>query len=113
MNHSTKPSFSQIGLRGYGFNLSNKDLEIYYVDVTLGHDTYITSKECFHIYYILDGEGTFDLNSAIVEVTKGDLVEVKPGIKYTYSGQMKLLLVMNPPWFEGNEEIHENNPNIR
>jgi quercetin dioxygenase-like cupin family protein len=112
MKHSKKPVFSQKGLNGFGYKLANNKVEVYYVDVSQGHETYITSKKCFHIYYVLGGKGTFDLNNETIGVSEGDLIEVKPDIKYTYSGKMKLLLIMNPPWFEGNEEVHEKNPNV-
>ena len=113
MKLPTKPTFQQKGLKGHAYNLTNKELEIYNVDVTQGHDNYIISKKCFHIYYILEGKGTFDIGNKIEEVSKGSLVEIPPKVEYTYSGNMKLLLIMNPPWFEGNEEITKKNPNVK
>jgi|APSaa5957512622_1039677.scaffolds.fasta_scaffold209401_2 hypothetical protein len=35
-----EPKFTQKGLKGYQYNLDNKELEIYSVDVTKGHDKY-------------------------------------------------------------------------
>ena len=87
-----RPSFQQKGLKGYAYHLANKELEIYYVDVTRGHDTYIISRKCFHIYYIIEGKGVFDIDNEIKEVSKGSLVEVPPNVEYTYSWNMKLLL---------------------
>ncbi len=104
-----KPSFSQKGLKGFQFPLSIKKFEIYFVDVSKGHDTYIISKKITHTYYILQGKGTFDISGKITRVKKGMMISVPPKIEYTYSGFMKFLLIMNPPWFEGNEIVTKKN----
>jgi len=106
------PSFSQKGLDGYRFPLSNKEIEIYFVDVKKGHDTYIISKKITHIYYVLEGEGFFDIGGGKTQVKPGMLIEVPPNIEYSYSGKMKVLLIMSPPWFKGNEEITKKNPSV-
>lgn len=108
-----KPSFSQKGLDGYKFPLENKEVEIYFIDVKQGHDTYIISKKCKHIYYVIEGEGEFDIGGSKDEAKPGMLIEVPPNIEYTYSGKMKLLLVMNPPWFKGNDEITKKNLSVK
>jgi mannose-6-phosphate isomerase-like protein (cupin superfamily) len=109
---SDKPTFSQKGLDGFQFPLENKNVEVYFVDVKKGHDTFIISKKITHIYYILEGEGFFTINGERIDVKEGSVVEVPPDIEYTYSGSMKLLLIMNPPWFEGNEEVTKKNPSV-
>lgn len=113
MELPTEPTIKQKGLKGYQFPLKNKEVEIYYVDVTQGHDNCIISKECTHIYYILEGMGEFCLNGKINKVEKGSMIEIPPHVEFTYSGEMKLLLTMNPPWFEGNSETVKKNPNVR
>lgn len=110
---SSKPSFSQVGLQGYHFPTKNSNVEIYLVDVKQGHNTYIISKKCMHIYYVIQGDGFFDIDGLKHEVKPGILVEVPPNVEYTYSGRMKLLLIMNPPWFKGNEEITKKNPSVK
>jgi len=112
MRLPARPSFEQKGLKGYMYPLTNKELEIYYVDVTQGHDTHLISRKCFHIYYVLEGEGFFDIDNQIRDVSKGSLIEVSPNTEYTYSGKMRLLLIMNPPWFKGNEKITKKNPSV-
>ncbi len=107
-----KPSFSQKGLDGFKFPLSNKEVEIYFVDVTKGHNTYIISKKITHVYYILEGSGFFDIGGIKHNANSGMMIEVPPNIEYTYSGKMKLLLIMNPPWFKGNEVITKKNPSV-
>lgn len=110
---SQKATFTQKGLKGYMFPLVDKELETYFVDVKNGHDTYIISKKCTHIYYVLKGSGFFILNKKKVSVKVGALIEVPPKIEYTYSGKMQLLLIMTPPWFQGNETSTRKNPAVK
>jgi hypothetical protein len=45
-------------------------------------------------------------------VAPGLIVEVPPGVEYSYSGSMKILLVSHPRWFAGNERMTRNNPDV-
>ncbi len=48
------PSFDGKGLFGYTFGpLQQKDLEIYYIEVKEGHDTFMVSKRITRVYYVL------------------------------------------------------------
>lgn len=104
------PTFEQKGLKGYAYPMENGNMEAYVVDVATGHDTFIVSRKCVHVYSVLQGNGIFTIDGTTYPVNEGDLIEVLPGFEYTYSGTMRLLLLMNPPWFEGNEKIVRNNP---
>ena len=106
------PSYTQRGLKGYKFPIKNKELEIYFVDVEKGHDTFIISRKITHIYYILEGEGYFIIEGKRCNVVPGMLVEVPPNVEYSFSGRMKMLLIMIPPWFKGNEIITKRNPDV-
>ena len=106
------PSFSQKGLNGYKFKLDNKNLEVYYVAVTKGHDNYIISKKVTHMYYVMEGKGFFDIDGTKHEVKPGMLIEVPPNVEYAYSGKMVLLLIISPPWFKGNDTIVRKNPSV-
>lgn len=108
-----KPSFSQKGLSGYKFPLKNHDIEVYFVDVVQGHESYFISKKCTHIYYVIEGEGFFDINGKKQDAKEGLLIEVPPNVEYTYSGRMRLILIMSPPWIKGNEEITRRNPSVK
>lgn len=108
-----KPSFSQKGLSGYHFQTKNRDVEVYFLDVKQGHESYFISKKCTHIYYVIEGKGFFDIDGSKYEVKPGMLIEVPPNVEYTYSGKMKLLLIMNPPWFKGNEKFTKKNPSVK
>jgi mannose-6-phosphate isomerase-like protein (cupin superfamily) len=110
---SIKPSYSQKGLSGYKFPLKNRNVEIYFVDAKQGHDTFLISKKCTHIYYVLDGRGFFVIRNKKHAVKAGMLIEMSPKIEYTYSGRMKLLLIMNTPWFKGNDKLTKRNPSVK
>jgi mannose-6-phosphate isomerase-like protein (cupin superfamily) len=107
------PSFALKGLKGYQFEpLKNQELDIYFVDVEKGHDTFIISKKITRIYYILEGKGYFTIDNQRYDVEPSMIVEVPPNVEYSYSGTMKLLLISNPRWFKGNEEVTKKNPDV-
>lgn len=107
-----QPTFQQQGLAGYRYPLQTDAFELYRIEVTKGHDSYIISKTIAHTYYILKGTGMFELRGTAQPVNVGDCIEVQPGIEYTYSGTMTMLLMMTPPWYEGNEVRTKPNPAV-
>lgn len=110
---SPSPSFSLKGLAGYEFQpLKDPDFAAHLVHVRTGHDTFIISRSLTRIYYIIEGRGVFIIDNQKYNVTPGLLVEVPPGIEYSYSGSMKILLVSHPRWFEGNEVSTRMNPDV-
>jgi mannose-6-phosphate isomerase-like protein (cupin superfamily) len=107
------PSYTGRGLRGFQFTpLQNQEVDIHFVDVTTGHDTFLISKKITRIYYVLDGHGHFTIADQKYDVEPGVLVEVPPIVEYSYSGTMKLLLIGTPRWFEGNEKFTKRNPDV-
>jgi mannose-6-phosphate isomerase-like protein (cupin superfamily) len=107
------PSFVMKGLKGYQFGpLKNDELDIYFIEVEKGHDTFIISKKLTRIYYILEGTGYFIIKNQRYEVAPGMLVEIPPNVEYTYSGKMKIFSVSCPRWFKGNEEVTRMNPDV-
>ena len=109
----SSPSFTNKGLVGYDFGpLNQKDLEIIYVDVERGHDTFMVSKEVVRIYYILSGSGCFTIADHKYDVSAGMLVEVPPKVEYCYSGKMKLIVFSKPRWFAGNDKFTKWNPDV-
>jgi mannose-6-phosphate isomerase-like protein (cupin superfamily) len=110
---SSSPSFVLKGLAGYEFQpLKDQDFAVHLVDVHEGHDTFIISKALTRIYYIIEGTGVFTIDNQKYDVAPGLLVEVPPGVEYSYSGSMKILLVSHPRWFEGNERTTRKNPEV-
>ena len=112
-NLSSEPIFTQKGLACYPFEIQSPDVQVKVIDVETGHDTYIVCKKCTHIFYVIEGEGSFEIDDTLYSVKPHMLIEVPPHVEFTYTGKMKLLLIMNPHWFEGNEEIIRENPNVK
>jgi mannose-6-phosphate isomerase-like protein (cupin superfamily) len=110
---SSSPSFALKGLAGYEFQpLKDQDFAVHLVDVHEGHDTFIISKALTRIYYVIEGTGVFTIDNTKYDVSPGLVVEVPPGVEYSYSGSMKIFLVSHPRWFEGNERITKMNPDV-
>src|SRR5271165_4437111 len=109
----TSASFTGKGLLGYTFGpLNHKDLEVYYVEVEKGHDTFMISKKITRTYYVLSGNGYFTIADEKYPLSPGMLVEVPPKVEYSYSGKMTLLGVSIPGWFVGNEKHTKRNPDV-
>jgi mannose-6-phosphate isomerase-like protein (cupin superfamily) len=110
---SSSPSFTLSGMAGYEFQpLKDEDFAVHLLDVQRGHDTFMISKALTRIYYIIEGAGAFTIDNQKYDVLPGLIVEVPPGVEYSYSGSMKILLVSHPRWFEGNERMTRNNPDV-
>src|SRR5271163_1034550 len=106
-------SFDGKGLFGYTFGpLKQKDLDIYYIDVETGHDTFMISKNITRIYYVICGSGYFTIADRRQDVGPGMLVEVPPKVEYSYSGKMTLIAVSKPRWFAGNDTHTRWNPDV-
>jgi chemotaxis methyl-accepting protein methylase/mannose-6-phosphate isomerase-like protein (cupin superfamily) len=109
----TSVSFTGKGLLGYTFGpLTQKDLDIYYVEVEKGHDIFMISKKITRTYYILSGSGHFTIADRKYDVSPGMLVEVPPKVEYCYSGKMKLIAFSRPRWFMGNDTFTKWNPDV-
>src|SRR5262249_8786069 len=110
---SSSPSFTLTGLTGYEFqSLKDQDFAAHIIDVHAGHDTFMISEALTRLYYIIEGSGVFTIDNQRYDVAPGRLVEVPPGVEYTYSGSMKIFLVSHPRWFYGNERMTKNNPDV-
>jgi chemotaxis methyl-accepting protein methylase len=108
-----KPAFTFEGLVGYEFGpLGQKDVNVYYLDVRHGHDTFIVSKTVGRVYYVLTGRGYFTINGDKYTVEPGNLIDVPPKVEYSYSGSMKLLCFSKPQWFRGNDRTTRWNPDV-
>lgn len=109
----TTASFTGKGLIGYIFGpLNQKDLEIFYVQVHKGHDTFMISRKITRTYYILSGTGHFTIENRRYDVGPGCLVEIPPKVEYCYSGTMTLIGLSRPRWFSGNDTHTRWNPDV-
>ena len=103
-NVPQSPSFSQDGMNGYSFNIDNKNVSIDMIESYKGHEKYCTNKVNSHIYYVLEGSGSFKIDGDLYDVKNGDIIEIPNNTEFVYAGKMKLLLIMNPP-FDGQNHI--------
>lgn len=96
---------------GYSVSIPNidyKDIRISFVTIADFRRTYCRIKNSPIYYFIIDGNGIFYIDDKIA-VSKGDLIEISSGKKYTYSGNMNMLEII-PTSFEKlefDEEIVE------
>lgn len=99
-------SFEKVGIKGKIFDsrgLSDK-VEFSLIETKQGHETKIIEKECIFSYYILEGEGSFDIDGQKEKCRQGDLVMIPKGIPFQYFGKLKMLLVSTPWWYPEQEE---------
>ena len=61
------------------------------------------NTESYSIYYVTEGRGTFKIAEDLYDVEKGDIVEIPPKTQFVFKGEMKLLLIMNPPFDAEND----------
>lgn len=56
-------------------------------------------------YYIIDGNGEFEIENDFISVVKNDLIEILPKQKYSYKGNLRMLEIQSNPFDEN--EVHE------
>lgn len=101
-----KFSFEKVGIKGKIFPIDRLTRQASFVLVTTnkGHETTIIEHQSDFIYYILEGKGSFIIKDKKEDCSQGDLVVIPAGTKFTYKGNLKLLLSCNPPWKEEQEQ---------
>lgn len=99
-------SFEKVGIKGKIFPLNDlsKDLNFVLVTTETGHETRIIEHECTFAYYVLEGQGQFEVDGVTEDCKQGDLVVIPAGKAFIYKGKLKMLLVNTPPWSEEQEE---------
>lgn len=106
------PSFSGIGLEGHNFGPLQKNIDIFLVESTRGHDTFMYSKNISRVYYVISGAGHFTIDNNRYDVRAGMLVEVPPQLEFTYSGEMTLIGFAQPRWYRGCDVHTRWNPDV-
>lgn len=97
-----RPSFIQNGLSGYSYDIRTKLVSIDIEDVHKGHDRYYKNLISTTIYYVISGLGIFKINGELYDVQEGDVVEIPANTEFVFAGEMKLLVVMTPPFNASN-----------
>ena len=71
---------------------------VVYAEFEGPHGRVRTKKSRERIYYILEGEGEFDIDGEQVSVSAGDVVVIAPSTWYNYrptEGVLKVLVIMD------------------
>lgn len=76
------------------------------IETDEGHKTTIVERECLFVYYILNGQGYFEIEDVRENCNTGDLVVIPAGKKFTYKGKLRMLLMNTPKWSSNQEVIH-------
>ncbi len=64
-------------------------------------------NDTHEIYYVLDGEGSLELDDEEVPLTPGVAVLVKPGVRHSAKGNVTVLIVGAPPFRQEDIFIEE------
>lgn len=104
-NISKEIDFSKNGFSVSLPKIDNKDISICFVETKNGRDNYCMLDTSTMFYYIISGEGLFNINGEDCIVKTDDLIEISPKNKYTYTGNLKMLEIQTPA-FNPND-VHE------
>ena len=72
-----------------------------------GHHDRIVNDICDRAYYILEGEGTFQVgdDTPMEAVTAGDVVYIAHGVPYEFEGHMRYIVMNGPAFTAGSDEV--------
>jgi len=92
----------------YGIHLNvypeiHENCGVVLVQTKEGHNQEFYDLNSTFTYIILEGKGTYYLNDAEVEVSKGDMLSIEPKTRIYYKGTMKMVLITTPAWRPENE----------
>ena len=76
---------------------------VVYQETAAGHFEEFYHSTSYFIFYIIEGEGVWYINSEPSAVKAGDVVIVPPNNKFYYTGNLKQVCVTSPAWDEENE----------
>lgn len=96
----TKKRFG-VDITFFGENVPTNN--IVYEDVKVGHLEEFYDDKSTHMWFIIEGKGTFVIDDEKVEASKGDLIVVPPKKRIHYFGKMKMILCTTPAFNEKNE----------
>jgi mannose-6-phosphate isomerase-like protein (cupin superfamily) len=54
-------------------------------------------KKSTEYYYVLNGSGTIKLDDEEIDLKKGDLLTINPGVKHQAKGDLEVLVIAVPP----------------
>ena len=77
--------------------------EVHFVEIQEAKLHYHERTDEF--YYVIDGQGTMQLDDESIELHQGVVVYVPRGVKHKATGRLKVLVVCVPPGVLG--DVHE------
>jgi quercetin dioxygenase-like cupin family protein len=85
--------------------LSGQDNDLMSVHVvTIAKDSQVHyHKKLTETYYVLEGEGTIQLDDSVEELSPGTIVMIKPGTRHRAVGNLKILNMVIPPFDPSDE----------
>lgn len=93
------------GHSGKKFAVATQNSNALIIECTEDLTVSIRQHECDFNYYVLSGEGYFIFDDGQREpVETGKLVAIPHGVKYTFGGKLKMLLINAPGWKPEQEE---------
>lgn len=85
----------------YGENVPTNN--VVYEEVEIGHLEEFYDDVSTHMWFIIEGKGTFVIDDEKVEVSQNDLIVVGPKKRIHYFGKMKMVLCTTPSFNPQNE----------
>jgi mannose-6-phosphate isomerase-like protein (cupin superfamily) len=75
-----------------------------YEETETGHFEEFFDRVSTHLWFIIDGHGTFVIDDEKVQAGPKDLIVVPPGKRIHYFGKLKMLLCTTPAFDATNEQ---------
>lgn len=99
-------SFEKVGIKGKKFAVADitSRTGVCQIETDGGHETTIIEHKCDFIYYVLEGNGYFEIDGKKEQCEKEDLVVIPAGSKFRYVGKLKMLLITTPAFYPEQEE---------
>jgi mannose-6-phosphate isomerase-like protein (cupin superfamily) len=85
----------------YGENVPASNMV--YEEAEVGHLEEFYDKKSTHMWFIIEGKGTFVIDDEKVEVSENDLIVVPPQKRIYYFGKMRMVLCTTPAFNQKNE----------
>jgi len=102
----TNYSFEKLGIKGKKYfvsKLTNKSGFVF-VETDKGHETTIVNHKLDCFYFVLEGDGYFEIDDNKETFVRYDLIVIPAESKFTYKGRAKFLRITSPPYYPEQEE---------
>ena len=99
-------SFEKLGIKGKKYlvsELTDKSGFVF-IETEEGHETTIVNHKLDCFYFVLEGNGYFEIDNNKETFKKNDLIVIPADSKFTYKGKAKFLRITTPPYYPEQEE---------